>query len=173
MGRHAGWVALFTGIAGGADWTLLPEMEPEMDAMHKHLKKVWDRKKYGLVVASEGVELPQFKNMKEEKDAFGHMILRKRAVGDTLAAEIEKQTGIETRSAVIGHMQRGGSPTLFDRILGTRVGIKAADLVKEGKFGMMACLQGNKIEAVALEEAVSKLKIVDGEWWDLAKVLFK
>ncbi len=141
--------------------------------MYKHLKEVWKRKKYGLVVVSEGAELPQFKDRKEEKDAFGHMILGKRGVGETIAEEIQKQTGIETRSSVIGHMQRGGPPTLFDRILGTRVGIKAADLVKEGKFGMMACLQGNRIEGVPLEEAVSKLKTVDKEWWDLAKVLFK
>jgi len=173
MGRHAGWVALFTGIAGGADWILIPEKEPEIDRMCEHLKKVWERKKYALVVVSEGVELAQFKDVKEEKDAFGHMILKKRGVGDIISDEIEKKTGIETRSAVIGHMQRGGAPTLFDRMLSLRVGVKAVEMIKEGKFGMMACLKGNRIESVPLEEAVAKLKTVDEEWWNLAKVFFK
>jgi len=173
MGRHAGWVALFTGIAGGADWVLLPEKKPDIEEMCESLKKAWKRKGVGLVVASEGTDLPQFKDMKEEKDAFGHMILKKRGVADTLAEDIEKRTGIETRTAVIGHMQRGGPPTLFDRILGLRVGVKAVELVKEGKFGMMACLRGNAIETVPLEEAVAKLKIVDDAWWNLARVFFK
>lgn len=173
MGRHAGWVALFTGLAGGADWTLIPEQKVNFDEMCTHLKKTWERKGYGIVVASEGAEFSEGEGAEQEKDAFGHIILKKKGVATTLEKEIEKRTGIETRSAVIGHMQRGGAPTLFDRILSLRVGVKAVDLIKEGKFGMMACLKGNKIEAIPLEEAVAKLKTVDDEWWNLARVFFK
>jgi ATP-dependent phosphofructokinase / diphosphate-dependent phosphofructokinase len=173
MGRHAGWVALFTGIASGADWLLIPEMKVDFDEMCSHLKKAWERKHYGIVVASEGIEFTQEDDAKQEKDSFGHIILKKRAVASTLEKEIEKRTGIETRSAVIGHMQRGGAPTLFDRMLGLRVGVKAVELIKEGKFGMMACLRGTKVEGIPLDEAVAKLKTVDSEWWDLAKVFFK
>jgi 6-phosphofructokinase 1 len=175
MGRHAGWVALFTGIGGGADWILLPEYKVEIDKMCEHLKKVYGRKKYATVVVSEGIELPETKTMggKEELDAFGHMILKKRGVGDRIAEIIEQNTKIETRVAVIGHIQRGGSPTLFDRILATRVGVKAAELVEEKKFGYMACLKGNEITAVPLKEAVEKIKTVDDKWWKLAQTLFK
>lgn len=173
MGRHAGWVALFTGIASGADWILIPEQKVNLDEMCAHLKKAWERKGYGIVVASEGIGFEESDGEKHEKDAFGHIILKKKGVAATLEKEIEKRTGIETRSAVIGHMQRGGAPTLFDRMLSLRVGVKAVDLIKEGKFGMMACLKGNKVEGVPLEEAVAKLKTVDDEWWNFAKVFFK
>lgn len=174
MGRHAGWVALFTGIAGGADWILIPEQKVDAEKMCGHIKKVYDRKKYAMVVVSEGIELPNADdNKKEELDSFGHMILKKRAVGEVVADVIEKNTKIETRVAVIGHIQRGGTPTVFDRMLGTRVGIKAAELIAEKKFGYMACLKGNDITAVPLKEAVAKLKIVDDKWWKLANVLFK
>ncbi|MFH1259953.1 MAG: ATP-dependent 6-phosphofructokinase [Elusimicrobiota bacterium] len=173
MGRHAGWVALYTGIASGADWTLLPEKQTDVEKMCQHLKEVHARKKYALVVVSEGVQLPGDKEEKEQLDEFGHMILKSRGIGEQLAALIEGKTKIETRLAVIGHIQRGGGPTLFDRILGTRVGVKAAELVKEGKFGQMVALRGNDVLGVSLEEATSKLKIVDPKWMELMEVLFK
>jgi 6-phosphofructokinase 1 len=173
MGRHAGWVALFTGMASGADWILLPEKETDAEKMCEHLKKVHDRKKYALVVASEGVKVPGTGSGKEELDEFGHMILKKRGVGEQLAELIEKKTGKETRVAVIGHIQRGGSPTLFDRMLATRVGVKAAELVNEGKFGQMVALRGNDVLGVSLEEATAKLKIVSPEWIKLMEVFFK
>ncbi|HEY2666637.1 MAG TPA: ATP-dependent 6-phosphofructokinase [Actinomycetota bacterium] len=165
MGRHAGWVALYTGLGSGADWTLLPE-NPDIDvaAMCDHLKKVHARNKVALVVASEGIKVPGVEEGKEELDDFGHMILRNRGVGEQLAQLLEKETGIETRYAVIGHMQRGGAPTLFDRILGTRVGYKAADLVAAGDWGKMSALRGNEIIGVPLEEATGTLKIVTPEW---------
>jgi 6-phosphofructokinase 1 len=165
MGRHAGWVALYTGIASGADWTLLPE-EPDIDvdAMFAHLKKVHARNKVALVIASEGIKVPGVEEAKEELDDFGHMILRNRGVGEQLTQLLEKETGIETRFAVIGHMQRGGSPTLFDRMLGTRVGYKAADLVAQGDWGKMSALRGNDVIGVPLEEATANLKIVTPEW---------
>jgi len=173
MGRHAGWVALFTGIASGADWILIPEKEPEIDTMLEHLKKVYSRQKYALVIISEGVIIPSIKTEKEELDEFGHMILKKRGIGEQIAKLIEEKTKIETRVAVIGHIQRGGSPTLFDRILATRVGYKAVELVVEKKFGYMVALKGNEIIPVSLEEATAKLKTVDDKWIKLMNAFFK
>lgn len=173
MGRHAGWVALYTGIASAADWILIPEEEVDINKMCEHLKKVYERKKTALVVVSEGVILPGLKIEKEELDEFGHMILKKRGIGEQVADVIEKNTGIETRVAVIGHIQRGGAPTLFDRMLGIRVGMKAVELILEGKFGYMVALKGNDLVPVPLEEATGKLKTVTPEWISLMKHLFK
>jgi len=173
MGRHAGWVALFTGMASGADWTLIPEEKADTKKMCQHLKEAYKKNKYASVVISEGVTLPGIDVEKESLDQFGHMILRNRGVGNLLADLIKKNTGIETRHAVIGHIQRGGAPTLFDRILGLRCGVTAVDLITQGKFGYMAALKGNELIGVPLEEAVSKLKTVDEKWWELAQVFFK
>lgn len=173
MGRHAGWVALYTAIASAADWALLPEQKVEIEPMCSHLKKVHARNNVALVVASEGVLMPDDNNKKEELDQFGHMILKKRGVAERLADIIEKKTGVETRSAVIGHVQRGGPPTLFDRILGTRVGVAAADLVSINSFGKMVALRGDKIVPVSLEEATSTLKVVSSEWIGFMKIFFK
>lgn len=173
MGRHAGWVALYTGVASAADWVTLPEEKPDLKKMCAHLKIAHKRQGVALVVASEGTHMPSHDSLKEEKDEFGHMILKGRSVGEELASIIEKSTGIETRSATIGHIQRGGSPTLFDRILGLRVGVKAADLVAAGDFGKMVALKGNEVKPVPLKEATGKLKIVPKDWLDFAKVFWK
>jgi len=174
MGRYAGWVALFTGIAGGADWILIPEIAVDLDKMCEHLKKLRQRgKTYALIVISEAVELPGISEKEQEKDAFGHVILKEKGVGEKLAAEIEKRIGIETRVSVIGHIQRGGSPTIFDRILGLRVGVKAVDLIANQEFGQMACLKGNEIESIPLKEAVAEIKMVTEPWCKLAQTLFK
>jgi len=173
MGRHAGWVALFTAIGGGADWVLLPEEEANLDLMCEHLKKVYDRKKVATVVVSEGIEIPEKKAGEEKLDQFGHMLLKERGVGEEIAKIIEDRLGIDTRASVIGHMQRGGAPTLFDRMLGVRAGAKAVELVKEGKFGQMVSLRGTEIVGISLEEAVGKLKTVPREWIDFAHILFK
>ena len=163
MGRHAGWVALYTAIASGADYFCLPERPVDAKDMTAKLKAAHAKKKVALVVASEAVEITGEK--KEEKlDEFGHMILKERGVGERLAKIIETETGIETRAAVIGHIQRGGAPTLFDRILGTRVGVKAAELVHEGKFGDMVALKGDAVVAVSLEAATAQLKTVSKDW---------
>ena len=174
MGRHAGWVALYTGLGAGADWTLLPE-DPDIDvaAMSAHLKKVHARNKVALVVASEGIKVPGVEEGKEELDDFGHMILRNRGVGEQLAQLLESETGIEARYAVIGHMQRGGAPTLFDRILGIRVGYKAADLVAASDWGKMSALRGNEVIGVPLEEATGTLKIVPPEWTQFLETFSK
>ena len=163
MGRHAGWVALYTAIAAGADYLCLPERPVDVKDMCAKLKAAHAKKKVALVVASEAVDIPGEKK-EESLDEFGHMILKDRGVAERLTKIIEAETKIETRSAVIGHMQRGGGPTLFDRILGTRVGVKAADLVHEGKFGQMVALRGDAVVPVSLEAATAELKTVTKEW---------
>jgi 6-phosphofructokinase 1 len=173
MGRHAGWVALYVGLAGGADWITLPEEPLDLDALTAHLAAVRARgKKYALVVASEGTEVPA---ESEEKvvDSFGHVQLGERRVGEFLAKEIERRTGWETRSAVVGHVHRGGSPTLFDRVLGMRVGVKAAELVQAGDFGKMAALQGTEVVGVSIVEATATLKLVPPEFLEMVKTTFK
>jgi phosphofructokinase-like protein len=169
MGRHAGWVSLFTGIAAAADYVCIPERPVDVKEMAEKVKAAHARKKVALVVCSEAIDLGDAG--KEELDEFGHMILKARGVGEKLAKIIETETKIETRHAVIGHIQRGGAPTLFDRILGTRVGVKAAELVHEGKFGQMAAQRGDAIVGVSLEEATGKLKTVTPEWFSLLDTL--
>ncbi|MBU1999117.1 MAG: ATP-dependent 6-phosphofructokinase [Candidatus Omnitrophota bacterium] len=173
MGRHAGWIALESGIAGGADVVLIPEYPIDMDEVCVLIKNRHQRgKTFSIIVVAEGA---QFKNkdliLQEEKlDEFGHVRLG--GIGENLAREIEKRTGFETRVSVLGHIQRGGSPSAFDRILGTRFGVKAVELIKAKKFGRMVALSGNKIIDVSLEEAVKSLKTVDNELYDMAKVFF-
>jgi 6-phosphofructokinase 1 len=171
MGREAGWVSLYTGIAGGADWVLVPEEKPDFEAMCTHLMKDFERKGYALVVTSEGVDI----SLKEkgEVDQFGHTLLQKRGVGEFIADIIFKKTGISTRSAVIGHIQRGGPPTVFDRMLATRTGVKAVEMIHDNEFGKMAALVGSQITEVPLEEATRTLKLVDKEWLDLLKIFLK
>ncbi len=174
MGRHAGWVALFTAMATAADYLCVPERKIDGKDMIEKIKKAYERKKFALVVVSEAVEIDQEEKnpIQQEVDQFGHIILKERGMGEKIAKYIEDKTGIETRHAVIGHMQRGGQPTLFDRILATRVGIKAAELIRDEDFGKMAALVGNKIVGVPLKDATGKLKVVSEEWFKLADLLF-
>ncbi len=171
MGREAGWVALYTGIAGGADWILIPEEKPDYDKMCEHLKKKYEEKGYALVVVSEGIETPS--ENKGEVDAFGHALLQKKGVHEYVADLISEKLGISTRSAIIGHIQRGGSPVVFDRILATRVGVKAVDMVHQGDFGKMAAITGNNVLAVPLEDAVGKTKLVNEEWVKFMEIFKK
>lgn len=167
MGRHAGWVALHVGIASGADWITIPEVPLVLDDMLAALRRKRARgKSWGIVVASEGTELPSVDTDELVVDAFGHVSLSNREVGATIASEIEKALGVETRSVTLGHVQRGGSPSLFDRVLGSRVGIKAADMVRDAEFGMMAALQGTDVVAVPLSLAVENLKTVPRKLWE-------
>ena len=172
MGRHAGWVALNTGIAGGADYILLPEVPLDLDAMTAHLKEAYARKRYGIVVASEGVELPDVADDEKKLDAFGHVILGDRNVGEYIAKEIEKRTGIETRSAATGHIQRGGPPSAFDRVLASRLGIRAAQCVYEKDFGKMVALRGTEVVPVDIDKAVGTLRTVPRELYDTVTTLF-
>jgi len=173
MGRHAGWIALEAGIAGGADVVLIPEIPIDLDEVCNVIKKRHTRgKTFSIVVVSEGAQFKDGSMVTQEQklDAFGHVRLG--GIGEELAAQIEKRTGYETRVSVLGHIQRGGSPTAFDRVLGTRLGVKAVELIKNKKFGKMVALAGLKIIDVPLEEAVKALKTADMELYDIAKVFF-
>ncbi|HEV8049521.1 MAG TPA: ATP-dependent 6-phosphofructokinase [Thermoplasmata archaeon] len=167
MGRHAGWVALATGLGGGADFTLLPEEPYDEERLLRHVRAAVARKGYALVVVSEGVDLGPRKGSSGAKDEFGHELLKEREAGPEVARRIEAGTGIETRSAVIGHIQRGGSPTLFDRILATRLGAKAVDLLAEGRSGEVAVLRGPDVVGVPFDEALRENKKVGAPWLDL------
>jgi 6-phosphofructokinase 1 len=172
MGRHAGWIAIISGLAGGADCILIPEEQKTIDEICAIIKRRHARgKKFSIVVASEGFQLKNEDTLVtkgQQLDQFGHVLLG--GIGERLAKLIEKQTGFETRSTVLGHIQRGGSPTAFDRVLGTRYGVKAVDLIEEGKLGHMVCLRGNEITSIPLLEAMTKLKLVDQEWISLAEI---
>ena len=173
MGRHAGWIALEAGIAGGADVVLIPEFPIDIEEVCDLIKKRHQRgKTFSIVVVSEGARFKEATMVLQEQklDEFGHVRLG--GIGEILAKEIEKRTGYETRVSVLGHIQRGGSPTAFDRVLGTRFGVKAIELVKEKKFGQMVSLSGNKIISVPLEKATGTLKTVDPEYYEIARVFF-
>jgi 6-phosphofructokinase 1 len=172
MGRHAGWVALYTGIAGGADYILLPEVKLDLDELCAQVKRAHDRKGYAIVVASEGVELPDLDESDRKLDAFGHVILSDRNVGEFIAKEIEKRTGLETRAAATGHIQRGGAPSAFDRVLASRLGIRAAQCVYEKDFGKMVAIRGTEIVPVEIDKAVGTLRTVPLELYETIKTLF-
>ena len=167
MGRHAGWVALATGLAGAADVTLLPEEPYDEGKLMEHVRAAVARKGFALVVVSEGIDLGPRKGSAGAKDEFGHELLKEREAGPEVARRIEAATGVESRSAVIGHIQRGGPPTLFDRILATRMGSKAVDLIEAGRFGQVAVLRGGDIVGVPFDEALTGTKTVGSEWLDL------
>ena len=174
MGRHAGWIATYGGMAGGADMILIPEKPFEIndvaDIVNKRAKR---GRGFSIIVVAEGavpkgVEGYITKDVK--KDAFGNVMLG--GIGEFLAKEVEKATGVETRHVVLGHLQRGGSPTAHDRVLATRYGVRAAELINEGTFGVMVALQGNKIVPIPLEEGVRQTKTVDMETYKVAEVFF-
>jgi 6-phosphofructokinase len=167
MGRNAGWVALATGLGGGADATLLPEEPYDEPSFLAKVRRAIELRGYALVVVSEGIELGTVHGTAGAKDEFGHELLRERGVGAALAKRIEEQLKVETRSAQIGHIQRGGPPTLFDRILATRLGVGAVDLALAGRFGEVAVLQGGSITGVPFETCLQGPKIVPPDWLDL------
>ncbi len=172
MGRHAGWIALHSGLAGGADIILIPEVPIDMKEIVSVIKKRHDRgKDFCIIVVAEGAKF-QDKDvtLAQELDAFGHVRLG--GIGDLLARKIEAETKCETRVTVLGHIQRGGSATAFDRVLGTRFGTEAVNLVKQGRFGQMVALRGNEIIGIPIETAVGKLKTVDTAFYEMAKKFF-
>jgi len=172
MGRHAGWIALWAGLAGAASYILTPEVKTNLDDLCAVLKKRHEGyAQFSIVAVAEGAELGGDVLLQtEEKDAFGHVRLG--GVGERLAAEIAKRTGYETRYVVLGHLQRGGSPTALDRVIGLRFGVHAVRLIAEGKFGSMVSLRGNDIVSVPLSDAVDKLKTVPREFYEEASIFF-
>ncbi len=167
MGRHAGWVALATGLASGADATLVPEEPYDEARLMDRVRDAARARGFAVVVASEGIDLGPRRGSAGAKDEFGHELLREREVGAELARRIQEATGIETRSAQIGHIQRGGAPELFDRLLATRLGAEAVDLALAGKFGQVAVLRGSVVLGIPLDEAVGTTKVVTRDWLDL------
>ncbi|HSM86838.1 MAG TPA: 6-phosphofructokinase [Candidatus Limnocylindrales bacterium] len=169
MGRDSGWIALYSGIAGGADVILIPERPFDIDEVSETLKRRHDRGSYfSIVVVAEGAKLAENAVVQERRktDQFGHVRLG--GIGNLLAAEIERRTGFETRAVVLGHTQRGGSPTAFDRMLATRYGVGAIDLVHKGSFGCMVALKGNEIRSVPIAEAIARTRYVNQELIDVA-----
>jgi 6-phosphofructokinase 1 len=173
MGRHAGHIALHSGIAGGADVILVPERPVNLDQVSQYVLSRQARgKHFSIIVVAEGAQVEQGKDQTSsgDLDEFGHVRLG--GIGAYLAKEIERRTKIETRVTVLGHIQRGGSPTARDRVLGTRYGVFAADLVKQGRWGTMAALHGDTIVAVSLDEATKELHLIDPKLYEIAEVFF-
>jgi ATP-dependent phosphofructokinase / diphosphate-dependent phosphofructokinase len=167
MGRHAGWVAMATGLAGAADFTLLPEEAYDEPGLLEHVRAAVKARGYALVVVSEGIDLGAARGSTAGSDQFGHELLRERGVGAEIARRIEASTGVEARAAQIGHIQRGGPPTLFDRLLATRLGAAAVDLATSGRVGVVAVLRGPSVIGVPFDEALRENKRVDPSWLDL------
>ena len=173
MGRYTGWIALETGIAGGADVILIPEYPFDIDEVCGYIKQRQNHgKTFSLIVVAEGAKSKGCEEIVYSTgvDEFGHVRLG--GVGYYLGKEIEKRMDIETRVVVLGHLQRGGSPTAFDRILATRYGITAIDLVHKSRFGCMVALRGNDIVSVPLKDVIGKRKTVDLRLYEIAKVFF-
>jgi 6-phosphofructokinase 1 len=173
MGRNAGWIATFAGMAGGADVILIPEEPFDIDEVcdrirHRHMRGA----RFSIVVVAEGAVPKEgtLATLEAEVDQFGHERLG--GIGTMLQTEIEGRTSFETRVTILGHVQRGGTPTAYDRVLATRFGVEAIDAVHEGDFGVMVALRGPDIMRVPIEEAVKELKTVDRRIYDVASVFF-
>jgi 6-phosphofructokinase 1 len=170
MGRHAGWIALYSGLAGGGDVILIPEQPFDIEQVCNLIRRRHGRGRYfSIVVAAEGA-LPKEGTMEVaggETDEFGHVRLG--GIGQRLEREIEQRTGYETRAVVLGHIQRGGTPTAYDRVLATRFGVAAIDAADAGRWGMMPALRGTAIELVPLADAVAELRTVTPEEFAVAE----
>jgi 6-phosphofructokinase 1 len=174
MGRHAGWIALHAGVAGGANVILIPEHRFDVDRVCDYIERRFEDQYAPIVVVSEGAEpkdgIPGAGE--EETDAFGHTRLVKRGIGQWLEEEIQTRTGHEARATVLGHVQRGGTPTAFDRVLATRFGLHAIDAAHEGAWGKMTALRATDIALVDLAEATAELKVVPEALYREAEVFF-
>ncbi|TMC81747.1 MAG: ATP-dependent 6-phosphofructokinase [Chloroflexi bacterium] len=174
MGRDAGWVALMGGVAGGADLIIIPEFEVPLSEVVAHLyRRRGEGKLFSIIVVAEGAHIPELERElggEAEKDAFGHIRLAKRGLGDLLAGRVEGETGFETRVTVLGHLQRGGSLSPVDRIWATRLGVAAADLIVAGKSGVIPIRRNGDVEVVPLTEVIKETRRVPKELYDLSKV---
>lgn len=174
MGRHAGWIATYAGIAGGAHLILIPEEPFDIDEVCKCITERKDMgKKYSIIVVAEGAKSADSKTpvtRSGKKDEFGNVRLG--GIGNVLAKAIESRAGCESREVTLGHVQRGGTPTAFDRVLSTRYGIAAVDLVAKGEFGKMTALKGQEILPVPLEVAASGIRTVDLDLFTMSKIFF-
>jgi 6-phosphofructokinase len=174
MGRHSGWIATHAGIAGGADAILVPERPFDIDVVVEHLRRRHARgRSFSIVVVAEGAS-PREGTLQAREgtttDAFGHVRLG--GIGLRLEREIEDRTSFETRVTILGHVQRGGTPVAFDRVLATRFGVAAMDAAAAGRFGVLVGLRGTDIVEVPLEEALEKPKLLDPELYETAELFF-
>jgi 6-phosphofructokinase 1 len=172
MGRHAGWIAAYSGLAGGADAILVPERPFDIEEVCNHLRRRHDKgRRFSIVVVSEGAH-PADGDVASsgQVDAFGHARLGGIAVA--LEAEIERRTGFETRMTILGHVQRGGTPNAYDRVLGTRFGVAAVDAITRGDYGKMVALRGTEVITVPLADALAEPKLLDPELFETAEVFF-
>jgi len=171
MGRHAGWIAMHAGIAGGADYILIPEVPFDIDDVCATVKRGSENRGFSIVVTAEGAK-PEGAVVTKQgvRDEFGHVLLG--GVADRLARDIEQRTGVETRAVILGHTQRGGSPTAYDRVLATRFGEGAVGLVEKGQWGQMVALRGTDIVSVSLADAIRESKTVDPAFYEMAKAFF-
>jgi len=176
MGRDAGWVAVVGGLAGGADFILIPERPTSIATVCQHLERRRAMgKDFSIIVIAEGAVVPDIEaaaDSSTKTDAFGHVRLDRRNIAELFGREIENRTGFETRVTVLGHVQRGGSPTLFDRVMATRFGVAAVDYVREGRFGYMPSLRGTEIVPCKLSDAVAKSRTVDLDLYELAQIFY-
>jgi 6-phosphofructokinase 1 len=174
MGRHAGWIALHAGIAGGADAILIPEVPFSVEEVWGRLKKRHAKgKTFSIVVVAEGAKTAKREELIKQSDKideFGHVRLG--GIGHWLGKEIEKVSGVETRVTILGHVQRGGSPTPYDRVLATRFGCKAVEAVANGEWGKMVSLQGSNIGLVDIKDAIKEMRTAPQELYDIASVFF-
>ena len=175
MGRHAGWIACYSGMATAADFILVPEVKVDLKRMCEVLnRRRAAGKMYGIIVVSEGAKLEKdggFVTQDAEIDDFGHVKLG--GIGEVVADYIERNTGLETRAVTLGHLQRGGPPSAYDRVLGTRLGIHAARLAIKHDYGKMVALLGTKIISVPLADAVGEMRTLDADFLDEAEEFFK
>jgi 6-phosphofructokinase 1 len=173
MGRHAGWLAVYSGLAGGADVILIPERPFDIDEVCDHIKRRHTNgATFSIVVVAEGATPKDggLLTQHQTTDSFGHVRLG--GIGIILEKEIEEKTGFESRTTILGHIQRGGTPLAFDRVLGSRFGVSAVDAISEGDYGKMVALRGTRIERVPLAEAIAEPKLVDAELYETAEVFF-
>ncbi|HZS13832.1 MAG TPA: ATP-dependent 6-phosphofructokinase [Candidatus Dormibacteraeota bacterium] len=176
MGRDTGWVAVMGGLAGGADMIVIPEFPVSMDEVVEHLhRRRAGGSEFSIIVVSEGVEMEGLGRKEDssgQRDAFGHVQLSRRGVGERLAALIEERTGFETRATVLGHTQRGGTPSAYDRIWATRVGYGAWELLSRGEFGRMPVVRCGAVDVAPIRDVVAETRRVPRELYDLATVFF-
>jgi ATP-dependent phosphofructokinase / diphosphate-dependent phosphofructokinase len=177
MGRDTGWVGMIGGLAGGADMIIIPEFSVELDAVITHLKKRRSEgKDFSIIVIAEGVKMPALEPAMavmvgaEKRDAFGHVQLSKQGIGELLSNRIEEATGFETRVTVLGHLQRGGSPSPVDRIWSTRLGVAATDLLADRKAGMIPIRKDGQVAVVPLREVIAQTRQVPRELYELQQV---
>lgn len=176
MGRDAGWVAAIGGLAGGADYIIVPETTIHISSLIKHLeRRRASGRDFSIIVVAEGADvdgLAEIDAVHDARDEFGHKLLRTKQIGQRVADAIETESGMETRVTVLGHVQRGGPPSVFDRVLATRLGVTAVDMVKDQQWGFMPALQGSAIVRVSLDEAVASNRKLDLDLYRVAEIFF-